>query len=268
MRSAAQAIRFYCANRQKCLVEMLYPRGPAHRAQPMACCGTARRHVRIFQLADRFLGFPFFPKETLSLSSSKMPIGQINFSDSLFLYACARHGGDSWIVEIGSYKGLSTASLALGAIHAGRGLVLACDPHFEGTLKDFQAALKFFQLERRVRPAIMTSEECASRWDKPVQLLWIDGDHSYEGVKKDVRLWRRFLIPGGIIALHDRTWPGPKTVFREEILSSPDFCEIGYLANIAYASYRFCANPGLFRRFRMLEKIRGTLSRWVHSGTL
>lgn len=34
-------------------------------------------------------------------------------------------------------------------------------------------------------------------------VIFIDGDHSYEGVKQDYELYKEFLAPGGIIAFHD-----------------------------------------------------------------
>lgn len=34
-------------------------------------------------------------------------------------------------------------------------------------------------------------------------LLYIDADHSYEGVLADLRAWAPNVVPGGIIALHD-----------------------------------------------------------------
>jgi cephalosporin hydroxylase len=36
-----------------------------------------------------------------------------------------------------------------------------------------------------------------------VDLLFIDGDHSYEGVKRDFEMYREFVGPGGLIAFHD-----------------------------------------------------------------
>jgi cephalosporin hydroxylase len=37
----------------------------------------------------------------------------------------------------------------------------------------------------------------------PLDLLLIDGDHTYEGVKQDFEMYSPFVKPGGIVALHD-----------------------------------------------------------------
>lgn len=39
--------------------------------------------------------------------------------------------------------------------------------------------------------------------DKVLDFLFIDGDHSYEGVSGDYRMYSKFVRPGGFIALHD-----------------------------------------------------------------
>jgi predicted O-methyltransferase YrrM len=36
-----------------------------------------------------------------------------------------------------------------------------------------------------------------------LDVLFIDGDHSYEGVRQDYEMYRRLVRPGGIIAFHD-----------------------------------------------------------------
>lgn len=38
---------------------------------------------------------------------------------------------------------------------------------------------------------------------KPVDFLFIDGDHSYEGVKQDFEMYSRLVAKNGIIAFHD-----------------------------------------------------------------
>ena len=39
--------------------------------------------------------------------------------------------------------------------------------------------------------------------NKQIDLLFIDGDHSYEGVKKDFEIYQSFVANNGIIAFHD-----------------------------------------------------------------
>jgi predicted O-methyltransferase YrrM len=39
--------------------------------------------------------------------------------------------------------------------------------------------------------------------DEKLDLLFIDGDHSYKGVKKDYEMYKEFVTPGGAIAFHD-----------------------------------------------------------------
>jgi predicted O-methyltransferase YrrM len=41
------------------------------------------------------------------------------------------------------------------------------------------------------------------RKDRPLDFLFIDGDHEYEGVKADFELHSRAVRPGGIVAFHD-----------------------------------------------------------------
>lgn len=38
---------------------------------------------------------------------------------------------------------------------------------------------------------------------RPVDVLFIDGDHSYEGVRQDYEMYRSLVRPGGLIAFHD-----------------------------------------------------------------
>jgi predicted O-methyltransferase YrrM len=97
------------------------------------------------------------------------------------------------IVEIGSWKGKSTVALALGARKIHKEKIYAIDPHkilpeegyYEDTERDFRATIDQAGVSDGVMPMIMTSEEAARGWNKPIRLLWIDGDHRYEAAKLD-----------------------------------------------------------------------------------
>jgi hypothetical protein len=50
-------------------------------------------------------------------------------------------------------------------------------------------------------------------WTMPVDFLFIDGDHSYDGVRRDWDDWTPLVREGGRVALHDAhpeaAWPEP-----------------------------------------------------------
>jgi predicted O-methyltransferase YrrM len=145
------------------------------------------------------------------------------------------------IVEIGSFKGKSTIALARGAAASHRAKVYAIDPHriqpeegyLEDTEAEFFANIKKGGVDEQVVPMIMTSEAAAKGWDKPVRLLWIDGDHRYEPSKLDFTLWEPYVVNGGIIAMHDTIRKkGPKRVLWEKVFRSGRFQEIAIIDNI------------------------------------
>ena len=70
----------------------------------------------------------------------------------------------------------------------------------------------------------------------PIDVLWIDGDHTYEGVRKDVEMYGPLVRRGGIIALHD--------IQRSDHLSG-DRTEVYWAEVKARARTReFIARPG------------------------
>lgn len=153
--------------------------------------------------------------------------------------AAANTGGRGAIVEIGSWKGRSTTWLASGARLAGH-CVYAIDPHHRSreypdaeTADEFLANLARNGLASVVEPLVMTSEEAAARVAGPIELLFIDGDHSYEAVRRDAELWLPRLIDGGTVMFHDvatAAYSGPRRVVREMVCRSPLFhriCRVG-----------------------------------------
>jgi hypothetical protein len=50
-----------------------------------------------------------------------------------------------------------------------------------------------------------------------VGLLWIDGDHRYEAVRRDFEGWRPHLLPGAAVVLDDAADPalGPHRLLAE-----------------------------------------------------
>ena len=55
----------------------------------------------------------------------------------------------------------------------------------------------------RVHWHIALSDEVAAGWSRPVDLVFIDGDHSEGGCRLDWDLWSRLVAPGGVVVFHD-----------------------------------------------------------------
>jgi|GEM_PF-1024736 len=130
--------------------------------------------------------------------------GWLTEKEGLYLYSlakvCCKLG---CIVEIGSWKGKSTIWLANGIRAVGGGKVYAIDPHWEGTLESFKQNIEDAGVESIVIPVLKTSMDALRDWDKPIGLLWIDGDHDYRSVRSDFLGWFPHVVKGGVIALHD-----------------------------------------------------------------
>ena len=171
--------------------------------------------------------------------------GWLTNSEGEYLYSLAKNGqAKGVIVEIGSWKGKATIWLAAGTKQAKREKVYAID-HHRGSIEhganvwtypEFERNIKQAGIDDVVVPIIMKSEEAARGWNKPIRLLWIDGDHAYESIKQDFLLWEPHLVKRGIIALHDTTmWPGPKRLAEEYICNSSKFRNMGFVASITFA---------------------------------
>jgi len=51
------------------------------------------------------------------------------------------------------------------------------------------------------------------KYDEPVHLVFVDGDHSYNGVKGDIDNWSPRVVAGGLMVFHDYN-PQPKDAER------------------------------------------------------
>lgn len=195
--------------------------------------------------------------------AQKVP-GYLGEAEARFLgllAACVPAKGT--IVEIGSFKGRSTVMLAKVASHYGLGPVMAIDPHNSPILfdrqtdpeassyRDFLASLQAAGVSDHVQPHVAPSADVAASWTAPIRLLWIDGDHSYQGAKKDLDGFLAHIAPNGVVAYHDalNAFPGPIRVFVEDVLGSDRFGPAGFVHSVAWAQFR--PNDGhLFRESR------------------
>ncbi|MEJ8545125.1 class I SAM-dependent methyltransferase [Brevibacillus borstelensis] len=133
------------------------------------------------------------------------------------------------IVEIGSLKGKSTCFTAMGSMLGNGAHVYAMDPWelIYGEIgktyhQEFWQNVGKFGLEPLITSIVGYSHEVVKEWSGEIGLLFIDGDHHYESVRRDYELWAPFIAQGGWIAFHDINgiWPDVKRVIDELIMPS------------------------------------------------
>jgi MMP 1-O-methyltransferase len=157
--------------------------------------------------------------------------GWLTDEEGQALYELARGcGGSGAIVEIGSWKGKSTICLGLGS-RAGKSVhIYAIDPHADYRFGDFKANVERAGISELVTPIPSLSQQAAADFDKPIELLFVDGSHEYEAVLEDFERWVPKVLEGGWVAFHDTTWtPGPRKVVGQGVYRSRAFKDVRFV---------------------------------------
>jgi predicted O-methyltransferase YrrM len=125
--------------------------------------------------------------------------------------ALAAHAaGRTAVVEIGVWHGVTTTVLRRAM--ASTGVLWAVDPFPPGQL-GFSLQRPIARTEvgrvgngivRWIRTTGVAAAEVYRQESRPpVELIFIDGDHSYEGLVEDWRAWSPLVAEGGAVCLHD-----------------------------------------------------------------
>ncbi len=131
------------------------------------------------------------------------------------------------IVELGSFKGRSTVIMARSTA----GMVWAVDDWHgprntarignEGRYVEYDAdhTTLFNEFKENtsdlsnIQPVISDHAKA----EVPIQpdMVFVDGDHEYDSVKRDILMWKQRLAPGGLLCGHDRDWEGVRRAIDE-----------------------------------------------------
>lgn len=88
----------------------------------------------------------------------------------------------------------------------------AIDPYVKGRLGvSFPELIAHGEVDvvenGRVRWVKSTAADAAEQWKRegrePADFVFVDGDHSWDGISTDWNAWSGLVAPGGVVALHD-----------------------------------------------------------------
>jgi predicted O-methyltransferase YrrM len=147
-----------------------------------------------------------FDDLTFLLASHRANAGvaSLMLNEAAYLYRLVHDLGPATIVEIGRFKGGSTFLLA-AAMHP-EGRLYSYDPHVKighaGADEPLRHALERYGLLDRVT-LVVADSKTAEPPPQPLDLVFVDGDHTYEGVKADHERWLPLVRTGGHLLYHD-----------------------------------------------------------------
>jgi predicted O-methyltransferase YrrM len=162
--------------------------------------------------------------------------GWLTEQQALVLAAAARDTKAGTVVELGSWKGRSTAVLGLAckgeravvAVGTFRGSASEVGgPHAEaaqnpdGVFPQWQANMAHLGLGDTVEVCRGDLVEVASEWPvgKKIGLLFVDPEHTKEATIAAFRAWESHLLPGATVIFHDANWPSVREAIVELGLS-------------------------------------------------
>lgn len=154
--------------------------------------------------------------------------------DYLYKDAVERAADNSLFVEIGSFKGRSTAFMAVEIVNSGKKIKFDCiDPqqllsHYAESAKEQPEVFEGYNSEdfhKRLTPVqghynliTETSDTAFNQYaDRSIDFLMIDGDHSYEAVKKDILNFLPKMKVGGVITGDDAFVPEIQQAARDAL---------------------------------------------------
>lgn len=126
---------------------------------------------------------------------------------------------NSHFVEVGTWKGMSAAYMAVEIVNSGKNIKFDCvdtweylDSQKEIPKNAFENLYDIFlkniePVKHVITPVRAISWEAAQKYaDNSLDFVFIDAAHDYESVKKDINAWYPKIKKEGILAGHDYTW--------------------------------------------------------------
>lgn len=202
-----------------------------------AATAPDRRAERFTEISDWPAAARGFEDLDFLFTSSQLDHGvaSLRFDEAALLYRLARDAGAATIVEIGRFKGGSTllmaTAMAAGSTLWSYDLHIAPRPDLVGADLDAELldALQRLGVDAGVHLEVGDSRT-VDLPPGPFDILFIDGDHSYEGAKADFERWGPHVREGGHLLFHDaidtgsygNVYPGVQQLVAD-VLRSPSF---------------------------------------------
>ena len=185
-------------------VNSRYETGKKYRVQQNIPFGVLKEDLWIASLPGyKLLSLINFVPTTIRASHPPQYETYLTRWEASFLEGLAGslHSPAARVVEIGTGRGISLAHLLIGLSHHPDVKVWSVD------LEECDKALEYVQKCQipnwRYELVVGDSVTIGLRWQGELDMVYLDGSHSHEGVLADAAIWGQCIKPSGILAFHD-----------------------------------------------------------------
>ena len=200
------------------------------RRRNVACSRFGAVRPSEWLLGGDPLGTPLW--ENISAIAFPLTTGTVRPGERRALCAIVRALRPERVLEVGTYLGASTASLALGLASVGRGVLDTVDIRdvndlrtkpweAEGMAESPEALLERVGVRDRVTFNCSASLDFLKREERQFDLVFLDGDHEPWAVYAEIASASSRLKPGGHIILHDYFVDGRPIGAAQNFMSGP-----------------------------------------------
>lgn len=195
---------------------------PELASRPMRMATATRsRFADVESWPERLDGF-----EDLAFLFTSSPLNagvvSMTIAEAAYLYRLVHGLGRATVAEIGRFQGGSTLIIASALAPGSR--LFSYDTHVR-RMPDYTGAemdkavretLRRYGLADRVELLVEDSTHAIP--PGPCDLVFVDGDHTYAGVRADYDHWRAHVKSGGHLLLHDAVCRGVLTTGEESVV--------------------------------------------------
>jgi predicted O-methyltransferase YrrM len=161
-------------------------------------------------------------------------VASLRLDEAALLFRLARQAGPATIAEIGRFKGGSTVVFAAAMDEASTlwsyDLHVPARDDLRGADLDAELSAALHRLGLAARVELIVGDSRTIELPPgPLDILFIDGDHSYEGALADAVRWGPHIRDGGHLLFHDavdtgsygNVYPGVQRAVAEFVAGSP-----------------------------------------------
>jgi len=155
---------------------------------------------------------------------------QLRLCERYLLYALVRGLQPRVALEIGSAQGGSAQLICAAMDETGRGRLICVDPDFQFSDGVWRRVQHRVTRVTGATPGIMPDVVSALAGE-PVNLAFIDGDHTFTGASDDIACVLPVLAPGAILLFHDSHHPPVRAAIDAALTMYPDrLSDVGELS--------------------------------------